>query len=64
MSTSIAVPELAGEDMEGFIQIAAEREFPYPPESLQIASTRFKCGEERHATIIAVPKDNVLRLSA
>lgn len=57
------VPELPEADVASFLQIEAERGFPYGPESLLIASTNYRLpGGERQATQVAVPRDHITRL--
>ncbi len=59
------LPQMPGEDVASFLQIEAERSFPYGPEALLIAASRFRSlGGEEYATQIAVPKDQILRLES
>ena len=57
------VPEMPESDVTSFLQIEAERGFPYGLEALLISTSRFRspAGEE-FATQVAVPRDHVVRL--
>lgn len=57
------VPEMPESDVASFLQIEAERGFPYGLEALLISTSRFRspAGEE-FATQVAVPRDHVVRL--
>jgi len=57
------LPEMPEDDVPSFLQIEAERGFPYGPDALLISTSRFQspAGEE-YATQVAIPKDHVLRL--
>jgi hypothetical protein len=59
------LPQLPEADQAAFLQIEAERHFPYSPTDLVIAISRFRspAGEEG-ALLAAVPRDHVLRLDA
>ena len=59
----VKVPEMPAEDVPSFLEIEAERGFPYAPETLMIATS--VCGVdtgERIATLVAVPRNHVLNL--
>lgn len=57
------VPDLPEADVEGLLQIEAERGFPYSPESLMISRSMARLpGGETVAMQVAVLRDNVLRL--
>jgi hypothetical protein len=57
------VPELPEADVSSFLQIEAERGFPYGPDALLISNSRFRSpAGETYATQVAVPRDNILRL--
>jgi hypothetical protein len=63
LTISTRLPELPEADVESFLQIEAERGFPYGLESLLISSSRYKTAAgEQYATQAAVPKDHILRL--
>ena len=57
------VPELPDADVASFLQLEAERGFPYGPEALLLANTSYRLpGGDRQATQVAVPRDHVTRL--
>jgi hypothetical protein len=59
----VKAPPMPEEDVASFLEIEAERGFPYAPETLMIATS--VCGAEvgeRLATLIAVPRNHVLNL--
>jgi hypothetical protein len=63
MTLAIKQPELAGPDLESFLQIEAERGFPYAPEALILAKSGYRTpGGESYITWVAVPRDHVSRL--
>jgi hypothetical protein len=57
------LPDLPEADLGSFLQLEAERGFPYALDALLISESRFRlpAGEE-YATQIAFPRDHVLRL--
>jgi hypothetical protein len=63
LTLTTKLPDLPEEDLESVLQIEAERGFPYGPEALALAQSRFLApGGERLATLVAVPRDHVTRL--
>jgi hypothetical protein len=59
------LPDLPEDDLAGFLQIEAERGFPYAPEALVLACSRYRTPSgEAHATQVAVPREHVMRLEA
>ena len=57
------LPPLPEADVESFLQIEAERGFPYGPDSLLISTSRLQfTGGDQYATQVGVPKDHILRL--
>jgi hypothetical protein len=63
LTLSTKVPDLPASDLQSFLQIEAERGFPYGPEALLISSSCYDLPNgEQYATQVAVPKDHVLRL--
>lgn len=60
---STPVPDLAGEDLEGFLELEAERGFPYGPDQLAIARAEWAAADgSPQLTMVAVPQENILRL--
>jgi len=57
------VPEMPEADVASFLQIEAERGFPYGLDALLISSSQFRSpGGEQYATQVAVSRDHVSRL--
>ncbi|HXG47759.1 MAG TPA: hypothetical protein VNO52_09050, partial [Methylomirabilota bacterium] len=65
LTLQVAVPELPEADLASFLEIEAERGFPYAPEALALASSlcRPEAGE-RLATLVAVPRNHLLQMEA
>src|SRR5687768_14136756 len=64
ISMQTKVPPIPDADLQSFLDIEAERSFPYAPETLSIGnSVCAGAGEgEKHATLVAVPKNHLLQL--
>src|SRR5438445_1723745 len=63
LTSQTKLPDLPEADVSGFLQIEAERGFPYGPDALLICASRFRSpAGEPYATQMAVPRDHVLRL--
>jgi len=57
------LPDLPEEDVASFLQLEAERGFPYAPDALLISTSRFQSESgEKYATQVAIPRDHILRL--
>jgi hypothetical protein len=57
------VPDLPEQDLPGYFQIEAERGFPYSPDDLSTAVSRYRAPNgEQHASLIAVPKSHLALL--
>ena len=56
------LPPLAESDMEGFLQIEAEREFPCDVATLRMAISRSQAAGKQHAMLIGIPAGHVERL--
>src|SRR6185295_18319045 len=57
------VPDLPEPDVSSFLQIEAERGFPYGPDALSVADSRcLSGGGEQYATIVAVPRNQLAQL--
>jgi len=63
LTLNIRLPDLPEADVESFLQLEAERGFPYSPDALLNASSRYitESGES-WATLIAVPRNHLTRL--
>ena len=58
------LPEIPEADVEGFLDIQAERSFPYGSEDLSISSSRCRLAKgEEHALLVAIPKNYLARLN-
>jgi hypothetical protein len=65
LTLTVKLPEIPEEDMADFLQIEAERGFPYGPNELMLAHSRFRTtGGERYATLVGIPREQVTRLEA
>lgn len=63
LTLSTKLPDIPEADLASFLQIEAERGFPYPPESLMMASSRYKTpAGESYILQVAVPREHVTRL--
>src|SRR5260221_9651423 len=57
------VPELPEEDVASFLQLEAERGFPYGPDALLISNSLWRSpAGDQYATQVAVPRDHISRL--
>lgn len=65
LTVQVRLPELPEEDIQSFVQLEAERGFPYSPENLMMCESRFRAGpNEAYSTLLAVPREHVNRLEA
>jgi len=64
LTLTVKLPEIPEEDMADFLQIEAERGFPYGPDELMLAHSSFQAGSEKYATLVAIPREQVTRLEA
>ncbi|MCU0783547.1 MAG: hypothetical protein MUF81_05765 [Verrucomicrobia bacterium] len=65
LTLTVKLPELAEEDVADFLQIEAERGFPYSLEELRLAHSRFNAGStDKFATLVGMPREHVTRLEA
>ena len=63
LTSQTKLPELPEEDVASFLQLEAERGFPYSPDALLISTSRFQSANgDKYATQVAIPKDHILRL--
>ena len=57
------IPEMAEADVNSFLEIEAERGFPYGPDALSVGCSRYQSSNaDRHATLVAVPRNNLAQL--
>jgi hypothetical protein len=65
LTLTTALPDLPEPDIASFLEIAAERGFPYNPGALLVAHSRFQLGAVGPTvTLVAVPRDHVTQLEA
>ena len=65
LTLTTTLPDLPEPDIASFLDIAAERGFPYSPGALLVARSRFQFGTiGPTATLVAVPRDHVAHLEA
>jgi hypothetical protein len=65
LTLTTKLPALAEADLRSFLQVEAERGFPYSPGALVTAESRFKtAGGEQWTTVMAVPRAHLTRLEA
>ena len=63
LTVQTKVPVLPEADVAGFLEIEAERGFPYGPETLSVCRSRYRSGSgEQHATLVAVPRNQLFQL--
>jgi hypothetical protein len=63
LTLTTKLPELTGADLESFLQIEAERGFPYSPDALMLARSVYRTpGGESYVTLVGVPRDHLSRL--
>jgi Tfp pilus assembly PilM family ATPase len=63
MTLQEQLPDLSDEDIDSFLQIEAERKFPYSIDSLMVARSDFRTKDgTRYATLMAVSREHVSRL--
>lgn len=65
MTLQVKMPDLSEEDAASFLQVQAERGFPYAPEDLCLCTFRSEGAPgERYATLVAVPRNRVLAMES
>ena len=62
LTVATKIPEMAEEDVNSFLETEAERGFPYGPESLLLARSRYSIGTEQHAMLVAIPRNHLDQL--
>lgn len=62
LTLATKIPDLPEEDVNSFLETEAERGFPYGPESLSLATSRYSLAGEKHAMLIAIPRNHLLQL--
>jgi hypothetical protein len=64
MSQHTKLPALSPEDLDSFLQLEAEKGFPYDSAQLQIARSFHRSAEAAYVTQLAVRKDRLAHLAA
>lgn len=60
MTVSIEIPNLSDGDLQSYLELQAESEFPFGIEDLQLASAFYRVPDESHcATLAAIPKSRI-----
>jgi len=60
---STPLPDLPPEDLESFLELEAERGFPYGPDQLSIARSDWATPDGvANTSMVAVPRENIVRL--
>ncbi len=63
LTLPVKMPDLAETDVAGFLDIEAERGFPYGPDTLTVCRSRFRSADgEQHATLVAIPRSHLFQL--
>jgi hypothetical protein len=63
LTLTTPLPELPEADLTSYLDITAERGFPYHPEALIVGRSRYQVSPgNAAATLVAVPRDHVVRL--
>ncbi len=63
LTLTTPLPALGETDLADLLNLEAERGFAYPPEQLLIATSRYRAADgEQHATLVAIPRDHLVRL--
>jgi hypothetical protein len=60
----VEVPDISEEDIPGFLQIEAERGFPYGQDALYMSTLRFASNEKQYAALVAISRNNVSQVEA
>lgn len=65
LTLNVPLPDLPESDLASFLQVEAERGFPYGQDALLTATSRYQVVEgQKHATLIALPRSHVTRLES
>lgn len=62
LTTVVEIPDLPPADVASFLDVEAERAFPYGPEALIVSTAPFSSGTKRHATLVAYQRNELLAL--
>ena len=61
-SVILKVPDIGPEDRKGFVQIQAEQQLPLPLSEVHLATHEFQIGNQDHALVMGLRRDNVSKL--
>ena len=65
LATSIDLPDLSDEDLESYLDLQAESEFPFGVDDLSLTSVSYQSpSASQHATLAATPKNHVVRFES
>ncbi|MCS7338708.1 MAG: hypothetical protein NZ739_10820, partial [Verrucomicrobiae bacterium] len=65
MTLSVKLPDLPESDLQSLLELEAERGFPYAPETLVMAHSRYRAPSGlQYALVVAVPREHTNRLEA
>jgi hypothetical protein len=64
MSATVVLPDLSAEDLEAFVEITAERSFPYAPDELQIVRSVAQLSSGPELTLLAVRRASLEKFQA
>lgn len=53
LTNSLDLPDLEGDDLDSYISVCAEREFPFAPEELVVATSRYGNGTDAQGALLA-----------
>jgi len=65
LTLTLKLPDLPEEDIASYLQVEGERGFPYGPDALLTATSRYQTPNgDSWATLVAVPRNHLTRLEA
>lgn len=65
LTLNVTLPDLPEADLASFLQLEAERGFPYGQDALVTATSRYQAADgKQHATLMAMPRNHITRLEA
>jgi len=65
LAIQATIPEMPESDVASFLEIEAEKSFPYSPDALTMATSRCRgITGDGHATVVAIPRNHLEQLEA
>lgn len=65
LTVRVPVPELPADDTASYLNLEAEKGFPYSPDDLCVASSRYQAASgDQFATLVAIPRNHLVRLQS